>query len=57
MDGLNPRTKWIEALFDVSQPYPYILILSLILFALGYRWTAALAFVVAMALVGLLNLA
>ena len=38
MDLKNPNTIWIESLFDVSEPYLYVLVLpSLILFALGFR--------------------
>jgi hypothetical protein len=38
MDSQNPNTVWIESLFDVSEPYLYVLVLpSLILFALGFR--------------------
>jgi hypothetical protein len=38
MDLKSPNTVWIESLFDVSQPYVYILVLpALILFALGFR--------------------
>jgi len=38
MDLKNPNTIWVESLFDVSQPYVYILVLpALILFALGFR--------------------
>ena len=38
MDLQNHNTVWIESLFDVSEPYLYVLVLpSLILFALGFR--------------------
>jgi hypothetical protein len=38
MDLKNPNTIWIESLFDVSQPYVYVLVLpALVLFALGFR--------------------
>jgi hypothetical protein len=41
MDLQNPNTIWIESLFDVSEPYLYVLVLpSLILFALGFRGQA-----------------
>ncbi len=37
MDLKNPNTIWVESLFDVSQPYVYILVLpALILLALGF---------------------
>ena len=38
MDLKNPSTIWVESLFDVSEPYLYVLVLpSLLLFALGFR--------------------
>ena len=38
MDFMNPNTAWIESLFDVSEPYLYLVVLPpLILFALGFR--------------------
>ena len=38
MDAKNPNSAWIESLFDVSEPYLYILVLpALVLFALGFR--------------------
>ena len=38
MDFKNPNTAWIESLFDVSEPYLYLVVLPpLILFALGFR--------------------
>ena len=38
MDLKNPNTIWVESLFDVSEPYLYVLVLpSLVLFALGFR--------------------
>ncbi len=38
MDLRNPNTIWVESLFDVSEPYLYVLVLpSLLLFALGFR--------------------
>lgn len=38
MDLKNPNTIWIESLFDVSQPYVYLVVLpALVLFALGFR--------------------
>ncbi len=31
-------TEWVEALFDTSQPYLYLVVLpALIMFALGFR--------------------
>lgn len=57
VDAVNQNTKWIEIFFDVSQPYPYILIISFILFALGFRRTAVLSFFGAVAVIGILSLA
>ena len=38
MDLKNPNTIWVESLFDVSQPYLYVVVLPpLVLFALGFR--------------------
>lgn len=38
MDRKDPKTLWIESVFDVSEPYLYILVLpALAMFALGYR--------------------
>ncbi len=38
MDLQNPKSIWVESLFDVSEPYLYVLVLpSLLLFALGFR--------------------
>ena len=38
MNLKNPSTAWIEAVFDVSQPYLYVVVLpALIMFALGFR--------------------
>ena len=34
----NPYTNWVESLFDVSEPYLYVLVLpALLLTALGFR--------------------
>ena len=44
MEGKNPKTVWIESIFDVNEPYLYVLVLpALALFALGFR-TQALIF-------------
>lgn len=44
MDIKSPKTAWVESLFDVSEPYLYILVLpTLVLFALGFR-TQAIVF-------------
>ena len=38
MDLKNPNTIWVESLFDVSEPYLYVVVLpALVLFALGFR--------------------
>ena len=38
MDPKTPKTLWIESLFDVSEPYLYVVVLPpLVLFALGFR--------------------
>jgi hypothetical protein len=43
MGATNPNTAWLETLFDVSEPYLYVLILpTLILVALGYRTQAVM---------------
>ncbi len=43
MDLQNPNTLWIESLFDVSEPYLYVVVLpALVLFALGYRSQAVI---------------
>ena len=45
MDFKNPNTAWIESLFDVSEPYLYLVVLPpLILFALGFRRLALMFF-------------
>jgi hypothetical protein len=38
MDLKNPNTLWIEQIFDVGQPYLYVVVLpALLMFALGFR--------------------
>ena len=38
MDLKNPSTLWIEQIFDVNQPYLYVVVLpALVMFALGFR--------------------
>ena len=38
MDPKNPKSLWVESLFDVSEPYLYMVVLPpLVLFALGLR--------------------
>ncbi len=43
MDPKNPKFLWVESLFDVSEPYLYVVVLPpLVLFALGFRRLALL---------------
>ena len=43
MDLKSPKTTWVESLFDVSEPYLYVLVLpALALFAMGFRTQAVL---------------
>ena len=45
MDLKNPKTLWVESLFDVSEPYLYVVVLPpLVLFALGFRRLALVFF-------------
>ncbi len=38
MNFKNPNTIWVESLFDLSEPYLYVVVLpALVLFALGFR--------------------
>jgi hypothetical protein len=38
VDLQNANTRWVEALFSVSEPYLYTVVLPpMILFALGFR--------------------
>jgi len=38
MDLQSPNSLWIETLFDVSEPYLYVIVLPpLVMFALGFR--------------------
>ncbi len=38
MDWKSPNSLWIETLFDVSEPYLYVIVLPpLVMFALGFR--------------------
>lgn len=38
MDLKNPNTLWVESIFDVSEPYLYVVVLpALLMFALGFR--------------------
>lgn len=43
MELKSPKTTWVESLFDVSEPYLYVLVLpALALFAMGFRTQAVL---------------
>lgn len=56
MDLKNPKTYWVESLFDVSEPYLYILVLpTLALFALGFRSQAIVFALGGAALLTVLN--
>ncbi len=38
MNFKNTNTIWVESLFDVSEPYLYMVVLpALVMFALGFR--------------------
>jgi hypothetical protein len=38
MDLKNPNTFWVESIFDVNEPYLYVVVLpALVMFALGFR--------------------
>ena len=38
MDLQSSNTQWVESIFDVSEPYLYVVVLpALLLFALGFR--------------------
>ena len=38
MELKSSKTAWLESLFDVSQPYLYLVVLpALVMFALGFR--------------------
>ncbi len=58
MDPKTPKTLWIEALFDVSEPYLYVVVLPpLVLFALGYRRLALMSLLGAAAFFTILSAA
>ncbi len=57
MNAKNPNTVWIESLFDVSEPYLYMLVLPvLVLFALGFRSQAIVFAIGAAAFLTFLNM-
>ena len=38
MDLKNANTLWVEQIFDVNQPYLYVVVLpAMVMFALGFR--------------------
>lgn len=56
MDLKSPKTAWIESIFDVSEPYLYILVLpALALFALGFRSQAIVFAIGAAAFLTIMN--
>ena len=56
MDLKNPKALWIESLFDVSEPYLYVVVLPpLVLFALGYRRLSVVFFLGAAAMFTILD--
>ena len=58
MNPMNSKTRWIESLFDVSEPYLYVLVLPpMILFALGLRRVALVFFLGAAAAFTILSTA
>jgi len=58
MDPQNSKTAWIESLFDVSEPYLYVVVLPpLMMFALGLRRPAVVFLVGAVGFFTLLNAA
>ena len=57
MDLQNPSTLWVESIFDVSEPYLYVLVLpALVLFALGFRSQAVVFSLGAAAFFSILSL-
>ena len=57
MDLQNPSTLWLESIFDVSEPYLYVLVLpALVLFALGLRSQAVVFSIGAAAFFTILSL-
>ncbi len=56
MDAINPKSLWVESLFDVSEPYLYVMVLPpLVLFALGYRRLPVVFLLVAAAIFTILD--
>lgn len=57
MEGKDPKTLWVEKIFDTSEPYLYIIVLpALVLFALGFRSQAVIFAVGAAAFLTFLGL-
>jgi hypothetical protein len=58
MGSINPKTLWIAPLFDVSEPYLYVVVLPpLVLFALGMRRSALVCFLGAVCFFAILSAA
>ncbi len=58
MDLKNPKALWVESLFDVSEPYLYVVVLPpLVLFALGHRRLALVFLLGAVAFFTILGVA
>ncbi len=58
MDPKTPKSLWIETLFDVSEPYLYVVVLPpLVLFALGFRRLALVFLLGAAAIFAILGAA
>ena len=52
----NSNTEWVEALFDTSQPYLYLVVLpALVMFALGFRSQAMVFALGAAVFLGIMN--
>ncbi|HSF94840.1 MAG TPA: hypothetical protein VLA52_07420 [Thermohalobaculum sp.] len=50
MEFRDPKSEWVQSLFDPSQPYLYVVVLpGLALFALGFRSQALMYLVGAVA--------
>ena len=56
METQDPKTAWVGALFDVSQPYLYVVVLpALAMFALGYRGQAIVFGLGSLGLIAFMN--
>lgn len=57
MEGKDPKSLWVEKIFDTSEPYLYIIVLpTLVLFALGFRSQAIVFAIGAAAFLTFLNM-